>query len=411
MAFHRGVCIAAAVLAWTACGDDGGPAPDPFEACAAAPVTDTTFELDTANPAPQIHADFAFIGGRIWMAYNLVDGEGAGGFDVFVTTIGCDGVASAPQRVTTTTGRNDIDPVIDRRGDSVYIAWSSDSSMGSDNLDLLYRSYAITGEPIMANDRILDTTLAGAPVQTNTWLPDVAGLPDDRAAIIGVRGIDNVFQTFIQRVDSTGDLLGEAIDVTDRGVGHGAPAIASTAAGDVYAAWERSEGGGDPTVWYGLIAADATGFALGPVMATAGASSLPSLAVDRDRGLAYLAVRDQTLDDIVLIALDETGELGRITLGATGEIDHSPVIAVSPSGGAVGWYRTVSGIRNRFVVQRFDFDGAVLSPGSEIDLGTDGAVGVYSPALIHIGDDIYFAAWSEGTAPEFFVKGRAVRTR
>jgi len=185
----------------------------------------------------------------------------------------------------------------------------------------------------------------------------------------------------------------------------------STATGDLFVAWERDDANGDPTVWYRVIAAGASEFSLGPVMATAGPSALPALAVDRDRGLAYLAVHDQNLDDIVLIALDDTGELGRVSMGATARIDHSPVIAVSPGGGAVGWYRTVSGFRNRYLVQPFAFDGAVLTPGDEIDLGTDQAVGVYSPALTHIGDDTFFAAWSEGTAPDFLVKARAVSAR
>ncbi len=400
-----GVCIA---LALAACGDDGGG--EVVETCASDPVLDVTFDLDTTNPSPQIHADFAFVGGDIWMAYNLVDGEGGGGFDVFLSRLGCDGSVGPAERVTTTMGGNDIEPEIDRRGDRVFITWSSDTSAAENNLAALFRGYTTDGTPLTASDTTVQTELDGQPVIANTWLPEVTGLPNGDAAIIGVRGIDTSFQTFIQRISADGNPQGEAIDVTDRGNGHNAPTIASANDGGLFTAWQRDDGNGD-VVWYGFIPAGASGFSVGPVAATTTSSAAPSLAVDRSSDTAYLAVWDDTADDIVLIALNRDGEIARTSLGAAAETDFSPVVVTSSTGGAVGWYRNVSGIRNRFVVQRFDFDGTSFDLGDEHDLGTLGAVSVYSPALIHIGDDMYFGAWSEGDAPDFFVKGRAVDTR
>jgi len=399
-------------LASPACGDDDTGPEEVFEPCRVSPTVDVTFDLDTANPTPQIHADFAFAAGQIWMAYNIVDGEGEGRFDVFLSAFECDGsIVGSAQRVTTTLGGNDIEPAISRRGDNLYIAWSSDNSGAENNLDALYRGFASDGTPLTDSDLVIETTLDGNPVVANTWKPRVAGLADGELALVGTRGIDNSFQTFIQRMTAEGEYLGEAIDVEDRGNTHDAPVIAATADGDLFSAWSRVDGNGDSVVWYGYIAADGDGFSFGPRMATTGLSSAPSLVTDRERGFAYLAVRDDASQDIVLMAVDANGEVARTPLGIAGVSDHSPIVVTSPTGGAVGWYRNVSGIRNRFMVQRFDFDGSTLTLAQEQDLGTDGAVSVYSPALTHIGDDIYFAAWSEGNSPEFFVKGRAVATR
>jgi hypothetical protein len=404
-------CAALLVGLLAACGgDDGGPAPE----CETELAVEVTVDLETVAEPPQIHADVAFDGSAIWLVYNLQDGEGGGGFDVFLRRIHCDGSpASESMRVTTTLGGNDVDPAIAIRDEVIAVVWNADNGTGANNMDVLFRTWGVDGEPVMDTDVILETEREGAPVTGNVMSPAVAAAGEEQFAVVGVRGLEaaGTFQTFVQYVDADGNLAGPAIDgYFDVGASHRMPTVAAAADGSLYLSWARGTAADDENVVHtrllpGAASVDPTP----PLAAMAGArASAPSHAAGSD-GQAYLAFQLEDDEEIALVdgsRLD--GSATSIVFGATGRLDHTPTVAAATGGGAVAWHRNVSGFRNQVLVRSFAFDGAAFAPGVERVLDTENA-GPYAPAITHIRDNVYFVVWSEGPSPDFCLKGRFVQ--
>jgi len=197
---HEACAVAlSVVLLSVACrGGDGPPAPE----CVTDLVTDVTFDLEPAAAAPQIHADAAFDGSTVWLAYNRPDDEGEERHSVFLRRIHCDGTAaSLSMRVNTTQSSNDLGPSIAVADGTIAITWTSDSGVGANNMDAMYRTWGTNHDPRMQTDVVLETEHAGEPVVGNVVGPVVAAVGNGQFAVAGVRTFEATgrSQAFVQR--------------------------------------------------------------------------------------------------------------------------------------------------------------------------------------------------------------------
>lgn len=390
-----------------ACDDDGAVAPDatPQRACATDLVTDVTFDLDPDGGPTQIHADVAFDGEAVWLVYNLPDA--GGGFDVFARRIHCDGTPAGDRiAVTTSAGRNDVDPAVSIAAGRAHVVWQADNNTGTNNLDIVYRSFEVDGAALMAAEADLETSRNGTPVPGNAFYPDVAALPDGGMVIAGARGLDETgtFQAFVQRVDADGVLAGEALDgQIENGVTHVLAAAAATADGTTHVAWVRAPTADEEYVVHTALPAGAAALEPStPIQAVPTQAGAPSFAALGER--AYLAVASDSA--IVLIdGSDLDGSASSLSFDDGARLDHTPTVAAGPGGGAIAWYKNISGIRNDMFVQAFRFDGATFTIDWDVQV-PGGPMAPYAPAITHVKDNVYFVAWSEGTSPDFTLKGR-----
>jgi hypothetical protein len=95
--------------------------------------------------------------------------------------------------------------------------------------------------------------------------------------------------------------------------------------------------------------------------------------------------------------------------------DYSPALAPGPAGGgALAWYRVRAGSRFDVMVQRFSLSGEAFSAqGQErllnpADAQADHGALLYPPTLAHLGQGVYFAAWTEGSMPALRLQARFV---
>ncbi|MBN2360025.1 MAG: hypothetical protein JXR83_11280 [Deltaproteobacteria bacterium] len=387
-------------------GGDGGSGDAAAAACLDQIVLDQPFAVDPAGVGTQIHADAVYDGQGVWVTYNQ---PRSGLFDVYLTRLACDGSTQiAPQRVNTTLTGSHVDPGVMLVDNGLVVAWYADNQTGVDNMDVYYRTFDRGGTPTMASDRTLETAYQGSPVPGNVMDPALAPLPNGGFAIAGIRGLDatNSFQVFVQRLTADGELEGAALDlVIEAGVTHRYPSLAATVGGDLYLAYGAEPLAGDASLVHShLPAGSSTWDPLPPAVVTASSDgSYGSYALDRADGRVLLAY--DLNQDIVLRDGSVFSGTGRtLSLGTGGGLDFSPRLLLAPGGGAVFWYRNQSGYRNAFKMQSFTDDGSALVAGAE-RLVTASSVPPYAPAAAHVSGTIYFAAWSEGTSPNFVIKG------
>jgi hypothetical protein len=388
-------------------GDGGSDASVPDPPCRTPLVTGQPFAIDPAGPDTQIHVAASFDGESVWVVYNRPDP--AGGFDVWAVRLDCDGSQRvAPFRVNT-TDHNDIDPTLAIGGGRLYLAWQSDNGVFPDNLDLLVRSYLLDGTAVMATDRALDTVRNGLTETGSHWMPALAPLPGG-FAVAGARAVEDAsgFQLFVQRLTSDGADAEESFDASFAPLGSQTyPSMASTEDGALYLAYLQA------------VAPDWDDFALHTAVDPGARVADPLPAVGpAGRGLAgsvhvaagtggevLLALGDATVNRIVLTDATHFGSgAPEVLLGEAGLLNYSPVVAVSPSGGAVAWYRHMAGLQNELWVQGFAFDGSAFSLGAP-ELATGEWVPPYQPTITHVKDDVFFVAWSQGTSPAFRLMG------
>lgn len=91
-----------------------------------------------------------------------------------------------------------------------------------------------------------------------------------------------------------------------------------------------------------------------------------------------------------------------LQLGDAGALNHGPALATAPGGPALLWYRHVSGLDNELLAARLVDDGS-LTAGAPRSLRAE--VPPYPVALVHVGGDVFFAAWSEGDNPDYMIQG------
>jgi hypothetical protein len=362
------------------------------------------FEIAPELPTTQIHASVAFDGEATWLAFNIPEEGDTGLFDVFAMRLACDGsVVTPPFQVNTTTPPNDADPSVAISDDRVIVAWHSDDSSLEHNLDIRYRIFERDGTAVLADDRTLETTRGGVPVDGNALLPRAIARPAGGFWLAGMRGITEApgFQIFVQAIAPDGALDGEALDFIEPEASQSNPDVAEDG-DDLAVSWTRADTITDRA--YVRLPGAATGMDLYPDLPPAGT---PSLAIDGARRYAAAQASITTSDpDIYLVSLDAPAD--RVRVGARGRFDHSPVISLAPEGGVLAWYQNVRGLANDLVVA--SIDGATSPPtvGEPVPVSADHPAAPYDVAATRVSRAVWFFAWSSGTSPDLRVYGRFV---
>jgi len=415
-------------------GPDGGEGPDggtSVRCRVPEELLERTFELLPDAPDTQIHATLAVAGDRIWLAYNLPEADGTGGFDVWLAALDCAGqLAVAPRLAHTGDPGNDVDPALAVGRDSLLVAWSSDAG-GDPNLLLYTRAFSRHGDPLGDAERLLTPGYDGAPLLGNALAPRLAALADGSFLLAALWGVPAAarFQMLVQRLDAAGQppeatpgAPAEAILARlEPGVDQDGPAVAVLPDGTAHLAWARSTTTEGPQVVHTRLAADARSTDPAPVTALPStASSTPSLTVAPDmieEPYVYLAFQREGAEQDILLqdASLLMPEAPYKAFGLRGKADVAPAVAAAPGGGLLAWYRIRSGFRSDLLVRGFAYDGytftatgpeRVLNPAEEED---EHAAAPYGIALAHLGEGVYLVIWSEGTSPRFRLRARFVR--
>lgn len=373
-------------------GDAAVPDAAPLPVCL--PVRDRTVALDPEGPDTQIHADVAFDGAGVWVAYNRPDP--AGGFDVWVTRLDCEGrVTLPPAQVNTDAEHNDVDPALAVGPAGVLVAWATDDGMGPYNLSIRTRVLGLDGTPA-SEERRLELTHAGAPAPGNAWMVRAAAHPEGGFVVAGSRGVESIpgFQVFVQRLDAEGAAVGPTWAVAERPeASQTDPALAVDPDGTIRVAWVE-DAHTEARLYRARLAPGAGAFVVEAIPDYAAAApALHPLAPD------WIAFSDTAAQSVVLLRDAQPAQA--LVLGAERSIDHSPGLAAHAAGGAVAWYRVVRGIESSLHVQRVG--------GEPVDVPAAGPVAAYPAAITYLADGIYFVAWSEGMSPAFRLKGRFIR--
>jgi hypothetical protein len=405
----KGLLIWAVVLAVTSGCDDGTQAIE--RRCATAIGSGMLGAIDAVTGAPQIHPWAEFDGENIWVAYTGADDVDPNVFDTWVLRLGCDGASSSggePQRVTTTTGRNEIDPVLSVGKDSVMVAWISDNGTGVDNIDTVVRAYDFDGAPLTGGDLTLETELGGQAVTGNAWDPALAPLPDGQFFLAGSRVAPGAptFRVYGQRLEADGSPTGESFELDEPGPEtHGDVSVTAGRSGDAWVSWSILASEGDTALSARIAAGaeEATGRA--PLMTAASASRNASVRIDDDLSIAALSATVGGESDIALVA-EVGGARHEATLGDPGALDHSAIVATEDAGsGAVAYWRNLGGLSNQLVLRGFAVDAGGIRLGAPIEIAHAIPAPPYPPAITHVSGGVYFVAWAEGDNPEFYLQG------
>ncbi|MCK5798463.1 MAG: hypothetical protein KAI47_14830 [Deltaproteobacteria bacterium] len=401
------LCLA---LGASACSDDGAAVEPPV--CTEFSL-DQTFELVQATTGTQIHLDAALGKDRLWLAYNMV-GTGSD-FDVFLSAISCAGKPlGAPIRVTTRTGRNNTDPVLRISKEAIFVVWSSDNhGGGASNLDIVYRTFNPDGSPRMAAEHDLETRYQGKAVTGNHWLPNAVLVDDRTLAIAGVRGIVDApsFQTFAQRIDVDGELVGEAVSLkVESDHAHGYPDIGKDAAGRLYVGWERSKA---PDYKPTLLAQAR----LDPAFTLLDAEPQNLLGgaqqADKPRYGRRQRVQDpqlltfhDPLDNRIVLMDAEKPQVTPLRVGSTGQLHQGSAVSSHDGRGLLAWHQVVQGIISKTVVQGFSYDGSSFVADAEQVLSEEALP--YGPTVLHVANDTYFVGWTATTSADRRALGRFI---
>ncbi len=376
---------------------DAGP-----RACADIVRAGPSFELDPLGPATEVQASAAFDGERIRLAFSRPDPMDT--FDIWMTTVECDGTPGDPIRVSTTDANETDAEILVAASGSSFLVWSRDDGTGgTDNMHVFYRLL-----PDMDADAEIRTTLDGEIVPDN-HISDTAVVDGDGFLVAGIRGLasTNRFHGFVQRLGADGSLDGEAwASSLNPELGYGTHALANAPLG-AYVAFEREEEF-VTRVWLGRVGDDPTATAAFPNLPIASAPSLTADLVDPSR--VYLAVAGEVVagssDVWLTVASDASAEPPRLQLGAAGRFDGAPRLVAHPDGGGAVFYVQLVGTTYHLLAQRFAFDGTAFAATPAVEIASGFAP--YPVAAVHVSGDIFFAAWSEGASPDYRLVGRFV---
>ena len=373
----------------------------------------SAFALDPMGAVTQIHPAVAFDGSGIWVAYNKPDGQGEGGFDVFVTRVLCDSsIDIAPLGVHAPSQENEVDPDIAWHESGVYVAWARDQSFVNpvaDNLDIVY-AVLESDASVRAAATLLETTRSGGAVAGNAWQVKVAAHTDGSGATLAGLRADAVnpgFLVFAQRLSTSGAFEGEAIDgsVNDMAFDD-APAVYVDAAGNTLLSWVRTLGVDGDEV---------------PVQVEISAGqSMPSAAPEMifpsqtgSGGTSVVRVGERTLwafgNEAGGVMVGDGDVM--VEVGNSNFFEFSPgLVAAGDDQAAVLYYRQRQGFAADIVVQRVDLENGQLAVDPEIFVTVPGTTpaGPYGPAIAHVHDGVFFVAFAEGNSPDFYLKGRFI---
>ena len=370
-------------------------------------MRDESLWIDEGGPDTQIHVNAASDGAGVWIAYNRPRDDGSGQFDVFVTRVGCDGVATVPpMRVNGDDGANHVDPAVAVSAGRALVAWHRDDGQFPYNLSI-HRAVVDGDGNVVAAGAALELTTDGGEYAGNNWMPAVGALPDGGFVVAGSLGHEEYgsFQVFVQRLDEDGESSGDTIDVDDDpDASQTSAAVAANDAGDLTVAWTRGTVD-DDEVLAAAIGAGADAAAAPTDLQSGSTSYSPALSSGDPTVVAA------TLDlggSAAILTRATSAAAGAWELTEAGRFIHTAALASEGDEGTLAAYRLVSGLSNDLLVARWTRSGDTISSAVTEEIGVDPAAAPYAPALAHVVDDVWFVAWSEGANPDYRVRGRFV---
>lgn len=375
------------------------------------------FSIDPTGPDKQIHAAAAWDGTGIWVVYNRPDSAKKFGFDVWAVRLGCDGThLIKPFMVNHESMDNNTYPTLAVNGDVVMFAWQADNGQAPNNLSIWYRSFNTDGSQLMAADHVLDMS-GDITKGQNAWMVGLAALPGSDFVLVGSAGAKGFkeFQVLMQKLDKKGVNIGPGfLCAPEKGVSQVWPAVASDMKRNIYVAWERDQydqatGKTDYGVRIARIsiknmAAAGPGNVFDPYPGKQ--NKAPAYASAEPGGPPWMAF--QTKGNSATHIMVRNGQdffaPSEMVPDSSG-MNHTPAIVSVPYGGAIVWYRLISGIKNEVWFQEFKqglYGNPVMS-GKPIQVNKNPAA-PYAPAIAALPNG-YFIAWSEGKSSEFRING------
>lgn len=403
----------------TACGADGlwglddppdaGLLPDAGEEeqpvwswtrpeCDTPVVRDVTFALSSGGRG-QIAPSLSF-DGRLYASWSQppADDPDDSNFDVRARIFGCDGQPITDDIVLSKTrGANDTSSRIVAVPGGAVIAWAASGMETAPHNAVLVRAIDTRGQP-RAEVRSLFPDAAA-------WLPDLALLPDGDVAVglLYAPG-ESSFRTTFQRVDRTGQVAGDEVLTPSDGAYQGNPAIAATH-DSIALVWERDV---ENALTSTIQTASVSGGAINDVTTVA-----PGRIGEYPRADGWLGeggrawtVFGSKRDNVYALLLEELGGTLRTELGIGGQLNFAPDVAATSDGGAVAWIAQ-DGVGKSLVAQRFRAGSAGLSTSSPVTVPTS-HLQMHALSIVHLQDDDFAIAWTEGTSPHLAVKARIV---
>lgn len=384
----------------------------PMSACLQALAEAAPFELWSAGADTQIHADVAFDGEAIWVAFNAPAPESSS-FAVFVTRLGCDGsVLVEPTMVSNVEDGNQVDPDVAVSGDRVLVSWQADTGVFPNNMDTLYRVFGRDGSALTDVFGSVIPTVNGVVQEGNIWMPRSVGFGDGSFAVACSMAMTEStgFQMVIQKVTSTGLLDGEALyPQPEAALSQVYPALGLMEEGKLAVAWLSESTEADTQMLYGFLPKGAqTVESITNVRPDAPITSGDIATLPSGAGFVTYTAEVGGDSDVWLRPVDPTAKAVR-SFGGVGTTDHSSALAVVEDGGVIAWYRNLGGLKNHIIAQRFAYaDGMFLVTEAQKQINVDPA-GPYAMAFDHVEGPYYFFAWSQGTSPAFRIFGRFVQ--
>ncbi len=393
---------------------DAGSPTEPT--CRRPPTPGAAFAIDPAGHS-EIGVRAAF-DGTIWLVYSRAGDDGSPDFDVALTRLECDGTtALAPRTLSHAPNSNDVDPTVAVGSDRVLVAWSGDDGSQQPNLSLRYTELSPDGTPLVG-ETALATTSEGKPASANVWQPSLAPLSGGRFLVAGARGIVDQpggFRAFTQELGADGQPSGDTVDVpadADPTSSMDNPVVVLDPAGARLVAWSREHGGDPPAMEQSLVQADGTfGATVSPAPSRQGAYPSAAFAPWAPHALlAFQSTLDASASVIVKDAFSGAdGPKLELTTPSAGSF--GPVVALSAGGGAVAWFAENAAGGRAIFAEAFTDGGRAFGPGTQTNVSGSAKVGPEAPAIVHVGGDLWFLAWSQGTSPDFSLEGRFVELK
>ncbi len=385
----------------------------PLDPCAPEALARTPFALFPDLPATQIHLSLAPDGeGRgFWVAFSLP--QNSGNFSVHVAHLGCDGAYRvAPVQVSPGLA-NELDPAILVAPEWVMVAWQVDDGQQPHNLSIHYRFLLPDGTVEGEQSTRLVLTQAGEAFQASAWMPQLVMAPSGDPRLIGVLADPTLarFQVFHQAFNGRvpeGDTL---LVAPEAETSQFYPAASYSGEGQLYVAFDRApDTGADDVAITRFNAAGVLDFDPPYLAFPEWLSRSPSLHSGSGVTLLATGGKRGSLERVLLRhAHRDPSQASPLLLGNSGQKAYAPAVVVSEAErAAVLWYEPIVGQQHNLWWQAIRIEGEeVAMHGAPRQLNLD-PVAPYPPALIHFGDGIYLAAWSQGTSPGFRAFARFV---
>lgn len=382
---------------------DGGDDTEDVEVCTSWPEVSAPFELDRFGPA-QYAVSVASDGEVLWVGYTRASQAGQGGMQAFGLPIGCDGTPGEPLLLSTAQGdpaRSSPSAAVGAK--RVMVGWTENDTEES-RLLVRYRVLKRDGTPLATTDSTFEPVVGGEKRKGSlSWLG--IGASSDGFVLGAQMNVEGVVpsRAVIQRLDADGAPVGETVlaDPSDERAQND-PAVAVEPSGRVHLAWE-TEG----AILRSSLEPEEDVFLPSPAEPALydRQGNWPTASASRTGGWAWFAFSSQTM---VAVSNAKAYDVSpRLILGDTQQLDTLPVVAASPTGGAVAWLRR-TGTRYAVLAQPFVANGGTMLEGTPVQVSVGADAPVARPSIVHLSGNTYFVAWIEGSGQDSHALGRFV---